>query len=101
MNQERLSLYHSWGVGSNGGTAGKIKMPELEIAGKTGTAQVVGLGKDVGANKDHSWFVSFAPAWKPEIAMVALIENVGFGGDFAAPASRASAATGPSARAAW
>jgi penicillin-binding protein 2 len=56
------------------------------VAGKTGTAQVVGLGKDVGKNKDHSWFVSFAPARKPELAMIALIENVGFGGKFAAPA---------------
>jgi penicillin-binding protein 2 len=58
----------------------------FDIAGKTGTAQVVGLGKDTGKNKDHSWFVSYAPAWKPEIAMIALIENVGFGGKFAAPA---------------
>jgi penicillin-binding protein 2 len=88
-DQHHMVIEGMWGVVNNGGTAGKIKMPELEIAGKTGTAQVVGLGKDTGANKDHSWFVSFAPAWKPEIAMVALIENVGFGGDFAAPASRA------------
>jgi penicillin-binding protein 2 len=48
----------------------------------------VGLGKDVGANKDHSWFVSYAPAYKPEIAMIAIIENVGFGSDYAAPAIR-------------
>jgi len=46
----------------------------FRIAGKTGTAQVVGLGKDVGANKDHSWFVSYAPAYKPEISVLALIE---------------------------
>ncbi len=43
----------------------------------------------MGENKDHSWFVSYAPAYKPEIAMIALIENVGFGGKFAAPSSRA------------
>jgi penicillin-binding protein 2 len=88
-DQHHLVVEGMWGVVNNGGTAGKIKMAEMEIAGKTGTAQVVGLGKDVGANKDHSWFVSFAPAWKPEVAMVALVENVGFGGQFAAPASRA------------
>ena len=77
-----------WQVVNAGGTAGRIKMDGFDIAGKTGTAQVVQLGKDVGKNKDHSWFVSYAPAFKPEIAMVALIENSGFGGQHAAPAVR-------------
>ena len=77
-----------WSVVNAGGTAGAIKMAGFDIAGKTGTAQVVGLGKDVGKNKDHSWFVSYAPANKPEIALVALIENSGFGGQHAAPAVR-------------
>ena len=49
----------------------------------------VSLGKDVGENKDHAWFVSYAPASQPEIAVVALIENVGFGGTHSAPAARA------------
>jgi penicillin-binding protein 2 len=77
-----------WGVVNNGGTGAAIRMAGFDIAGKTGTAQVVGLGKDVGKNKDHSWFVSYAPAYKPEIALVALIENSGFGGQHAAPAVR-------------
>jgi penicillin-binding protein 2 len=77
-----------WGVVNNGGTGAGIRMAGFDIAGKTGTAQVVGLGKDVGKNKDHSWFVSYAPAYKPEIALVALIENSGFGGQHAAPAVR-------------
>ncbi|MFN2514598.1 MAG: penicillin-binding protein 2 [Pyrinomonadaceae bacterium] len=77
-----------WGVVNNGGTGAGIRMAGFDIAGKTGTAQVVGLGKDVGKNKDHSWFVSYAPAYKPEIALVALIENSGFGGHHAAPAVR-------------
>ena len=77
-----------WGVVNAGGTAAAIKMAGFDIAGKTGTAQVVGLGKDTGKNKDHAWFVSYAPAYKPEIAMVALIENSGFGGANAAPAVR-------------
>lgn len=76
-------------VVNNGGTAGRIKMEGFDIAGKTGTAQVVSLGKDTGENKDHAWFVSVAPAYKPEIAAIALIENVGFGGTHAAPAVRA------------
>jgi penicillin-binding protein 2 len=77
-----------WSVVNAGGTGARIRMEGFDIAGKTGTAQVVGLGKDVGKNKDHSWFVSYAPAYKPEIAMVALIENSGFGGSHAAPAVR-------------
>ena len=78
-----------WRVVNSDGTATRIQMAGFDIAGKTGTAQVVGLGKDVGKNKDHSWFVSYAPAYKPEIAFVALIENSGFGGQHAAPAVRA------------
>jgi penicillin-binding protein 2 len=77
-----------WQVVNAGGTGSRIQMAGFDIAGKTGTAQVVGLGKDNGKNKDHAWFVSYAPAFKPEIAMVALIENSGFGGANAAPAVR-------------
>ncbi|HKR22629.1 MAG TPA: penicillin-binding transpeptidase domain-containing protein, partial [Pyrinomonadaceae bacterium] len=77
-----------WSVVNAGGTGKGIRMDGFDIAGKTGTAQVVGLGKDTGKNKDHSWFVTYAPAYKPEIAMVALIENSGFGGSHAAPAIR-------------
>lgn len=78
-----------WGVVNGGGTAGSLKMADFEIAGKTGTAQVAELGQDVGKNKDHSWFVSFAPAYKPEISVIALIENSGFGGTHAGPAAKA------------
>ena len=78
-----------WSVVNEAGTATRIKKAGYDIAGKTGTAQVVGLGKDVGRNKDHSWFVSYAPAFKPEIAILALIENSGFGSQYAAPAARA------------
>ena len=77
-----------WGVVNNFGTGTGIKMAGFDIAGKTGTAQVVALGKDVGKNKDHSWFVSYAPAYKPEISLIALIENSGFGNQHAAPAVR-------------
>ena len=77
-----------WSVVNAGGTGARIRMEGFDIAGKTGTAQVVALGKDTGKNKDHSWFVTYAPAYKPEVAMVALIENSGFGGHHAAPAIR-------------
>jgi penicillin-binding protein 2 len=87
--QRRLVKQGMWSVVNGPGTAARIRMDEFEIAGKTGTAQVVSLGKDVGENKDHSWFVSYAPADRPEIAVVALVENVGFGSTYAAPAARA------------
>ncbi len=88
-DQHKVVVDGMWGVVNNGGTGASIKMAGFDIAGKTGTAQVVGLGKDVGANKDHSWFVSYAPAYKPEISVLALIENSGFGSQHAAPAVRA------------
>jgi len=66
------------------------------IAGKTGTAQVVGMkqGEKYDASKlderhrDHAWFISFAPAEKPRIAVVVLAENGGHGGGVAAPIAR-------------
>ncbi|HEX8719585.1 MAG TPA: penicillin-binding protein 2 [Pyrinomonadaceae bacterium] len=86
-DQHQLVVEGMWAVVNEpGGTGGAARIEGFDVAGKTGTAQVVGLGKDVGKNKDHSWFVSYAPARKPELAMIALIENVGFGGKFAAPA---------------
>jgi penicillin-binding protein 2 len=85
-DQHQLVVGGMWAVVNEGGTGTAARIEGFDVAGKTGTAQVVGLGKDTGKNKDHSWFVSYAPAWKPEIAMIALVENVGFGGKFAAPA---------------
>ncbi len=87
QDQHELVVGGMWGVVNEaGGTGNAARIEGFDVAGKTGTAQVVGLGKDTGKNKDHSWFVSYAPAFKPEVAMIALIENVGFGGKFAAPA---------------
>ncbi|MGI8788744.1 MAG: penicillin-binding protein 2 [Pyrinomonadaceae bacterium] len=82
--QNKMVLDGMWGVVNNGGTAGRFKNPNFEMAGKTGTAQVSSIGS--GGDKDHAWFVSFAPAYKPEIAVIALIENSGFGASNAAPA---------------
>ncbi|CAN5408338.1 penicillin-binding protein 2 [soil metagenome] len=86
QDQNDVVVKGMWAVVNGGGTAGRIRIPGFDIAGKTGTAQVAELGKDVGDKKDHAWFVSFAPAYKPEMAVIGLIENVGFGGSFAAPA---------------
>ncbi|MCR4299197.1 MAG: penicillin-binding protein 2 [Gallionella sp.] len=66
------------------------------IAGKTGTAQVVGIkqGEKYIENqvqerhRDHAWFIAFAPAEQPRIALVVLVENGGHGGSTAAPIAR-------------
>jgi penicillin-binding protein 2 len=89
QEQDDAVVTAMWSVVNEAGTARSIRKQGFDIAGKTGTAQVVGLGKDVGKNKDHSWFVSYAPAFKPELAVLALIENSGFGSSHAAPAVRA------------
>ncbi|HYJ45102.1 MAG TPA: penicillin-binding protein 2 [Pyrinomonadaceae bacterium] len=88
-DQNAMVVKSMWSVVNEAGTATGIKMAGFDIAGKTGTAQVVSLGKDVGEHKDHSWFVSYAPAFKPEISCVALIENAGLGSRFGAPTVRA------------
>jgi penicillin-binding protein 2 len=88
-DQSDLVVQAMWAVVNGSGTATGIKLAGFDIAGKTGTAQVVSLGKEGSEHKDHSWFVSYAPAYKPEISVVALIENAGLGSRFGAPAVRA------------
>jgi penicillin-binding protein 2 len=64
--------------------------------GKTGTAQVYTVAqnekynaKTVAENlRDHAWFVAFAPAEQPRIAIAVLAENAGFGAETAAPIAR-------------
>jgi penicillin-binding protein 2 len=66
------------------------------FAGKTGTAQVVGIrqGESYNAsrvalrNRDHALFVSFAPADAPKIVVAVMVENGGHGGSTAAPVAR-------------
>jgi penicillin-binding protein 2 len=73
------------------GTGARSRVPGIPIGGKTGTAQVVrkGEGKGHAELKDHGWFVSFAPVDNPQIAVVVLVENGGFGGLVAAPVAKA------------
>lgn len=74
-----------WMVVNAGGTAKRACIKDLNIAGKTGTAQVVKRSKTQGLSdaeldpkyRDHSWFVSFAPFDDPQISCVVLLENGG------------------------
>lgn len=85
-------------VNERRGTAWAARLPEVSIAGKTGTAQVVLLSKfkdykDSGNKipyeaQDHAWFTCFAPAEKPEIAVSVLVEHGGHGGSAAGPIAR-------------
>jgi len=63
------------------GTGGQANLPDIEVAGKTGTAQNP-------HGKDHAWFIAFAPMENPKIAICVLVENSGFGGAVSAPIAR-------------
>jgi len=79
------------------GTARKVKIEGLRIAGKTGTAQVVKIAQykhlkeeDIPYKfRDHAWFTCFAPADNPEIAVTVLVEHGLHGGSGAGPIARA------------
>ncbi len=60
------------------GTASSIQIPGLAVAGKTGTAEST-------RGRPYAWFAGYAPAAAPSLVVVALVENVGFGAEFAAP----------------
>ena len=80
-----------WAVVNEGGTGGNAKIAGFDVAGKTGTAQVVGLKSGLKGKefKDNSWFVGFAPYRNPEIVVAAFVENGGWGAEAAAPIVRA------------
>ncbi|MBK6947345.1 MAG: penicillin-binding protein 2 [Haliscomenobacter sp.] len=62
----------------NAGTARRASIPEIQVCGKTGTAENP-------HGEDHSIFFCFAPKENPRIAMAVYIENAGFGGTYATP----------------
>jgi penicillin-binding protein 2 len=76
-----------WMAVNAGGTAGRARVPGRDVAGKTGTAQVISLqGKSAAAGKtdrdlrDHGWFIFFAPRDNPVLAGVVFAEHAGSGG---------------------
>ena len=82
-------------VNSGAGTGGRGKSNLVAIAGKTGTAQVAEMrGAIVKSEqlsyliRDHAWFVAYAPADNPEIAVAVLVEHGGHGGAVAAPLAK-------------
>ena len=80
---ETLSALHDglWMAVNEAGTGGRARLPGRDVAGKTGTAQVIssqgrqaarGSGRDL---RDHGWFVFFAPKEDPQIAGVIFGEH--------------------------
>jgi penicillin-binding protein 2 len=80
-------------VNEGGGTATAIKLPGIELSGKSGTAQIINydlrsrLGK-TKQFKDNSWFVGYAPRRTPEIVVSVLVQAGGHGSEVAGPVVR-------------
>jgi penicillin-binding protein 2 len=86
-------------VTTGNGTAAavaRLGLGDIQMAGKTGTAQAYGYGGGHGAHgavgewkyRDHAWFIAFAPYDDPRYAMSVLVEHGGFGAQAAAPKAR-------------
>lgn len=78
-----------WGVVNEGGTGTQAAVKGFDVAGKTGTAQVVGKQSYGSQFEDNAWFVGFAPYRNPDIAVGVFIEHGGHGGSAAAPVAHA------------
>ena len=83
-------------VEEQGGTGSHARVKGVNVAGKTGTSQVVSLkkyrnvpDKDIPYKyRDHAWFVAFAPVENPKIALAVLVEHAGHGGSEAGPVAQ-------------
>jgi peptidoglycan glycosyltransferase len=66
------------------GTGTQAQIPGVQVAGKTGTAET-----EAGNKINNAWFIGFAPAANPRVAVAVYVRGVtGFGGEFAAPIAR-------------
>ena len=98
LKQENIEVVKNAMVGVNieGTSAASFRNAPYTSAGKTGTAQVVQIKQNEKYNasrvdelhRDHALFIAFAPAESPRLALAMVVENVGFGAQFAAPIAR-------------
>lgn len=99
LNQDNLDTVKlgMMDVTQPGGTAAAIGVNAgYLIAAKTGTAQVVGIKQNEKYNekliaerhRDHAWFIAYAPAEDPKIAVAVIVENGSHGGSTAGPIAR-------------
>ncbi len=81
-------------VNEPGGTGTALKLKDVELSGKSGTAQVIGYDKASLVHKgskfaDNAWFVGYAPKRDPEIVVAVLVQESGLhGGEAAGPVVR-------------
>jgi penicillin-binding protein A len=77
-------LAHMMELAVQGGTGTAAQIPGVRVAGKTGTAETGRAGVNT------TWFVTFAPVEKPQVAIAVVVENQrgGFGGTVAAPIAK-------------
>ncbi|OWW20799.1 penicillin-binding protein 2 [Noviherbaspirillum denitrificans] len=98
LKQENLNFVKNAmaGVVKEGTSSRAFARAEYISAGKTGTAQAIGMGRNEKydakrmpeRHRDHSLYIAFAPADKPKIALAVIVENGGFGAAAAAPIAR-------------
>jgi penicillin-binding protein 2 len=98
LKREHLAVVKSAliGVAKEGTAARSFAGASYVSAGKTGTAQVIGMkqgekyveSKVTEQFRDHSLYIAYAPADKPRIALAVIVENAGFGARAAAPVAR-------------
>ncbi|MCP4200437.1 MAG: penicillin-binding protein 2 [bacterium] len=83
-----------WAVVNDRGTGASARLRNVDIAGKTGTVQVVEQKAWIDSSelpfekRDHAWFGSFAPAEDAELVVVVFVEHGGKGSEAAAPLAR-------------
>ena len=77
-------------------TCSSMMLSGVQVAGKTGTAQVIGIRQNEKYDerkvaqhfRDHSLYMGYAPVENPRIALAMVVENGGFGARTAAPIAR-------------
>ena len=83
-----------WAVVNDNGTGRTARVEGFEVAGKTGTVQVVSQRTWIDSDelpfeqRDHAWFAAYGPTQAPELVVVVFVEHGGKGSEQAAPLAR-------------
>ncbi|NUT52840.1 MAG: penicillin-binding protein 2 [Saccharothrix sp.] len=95
MSSANAAVLRDMMIQSEVNTGGEGRLSNIQVASKTGTAEVGGSAEESKNKAPHAWYIAFAPAQKPEIAIAVIVENGGdrglgaTGGKVAAPIGRA------------